>query len=97
MASDEEFVNVMLKVSRKDNKRQSDTYTSHNVEVFDDVANLREFVFPKYKVELSPACSQDSFYLGYLDEKNRKLTITNTAQLVEAMAGSSCGQILTFR
>ena len=63
MASDEEFVNVMLKVPRKDNKRQSDTCTCHNVEVFDDVANLREFVFQKYEVELSPACSQDSFYL----------------------------------
>lgn len=88
MEYDEEFVNVMLKVLRKDNKRQNDTYTCHDVEVFDDVANLREFLFEKYKVELSPACNQDSFHLGYFDGKNRKLTITNTSQLVEAYSSA---------
>lgn len=83
----------MLKVPRAANKRQSDTYTQQHVEIFDDVASLRENLFENFKEELSPAVDSDSFHLGYFDEKNRKLTITNNCQLVQAYSSAKDGWV----
>ena len=81
----------MLKVPRAVNKRQSDTYMRQHVEIFDDVASLRKNLFENFKEELAPAVDLESFHLGYYDEKNRKLTITNNSQLVEAYSSAKDG------
>ena len=60
-----------------ENKRQNDTYMRQYVEIFDDIASLRKNLFENFKEELAPAVDLESFHLGYYDEKNRKLTITN--------------------
>lgn len=91
--SDVKFVSVMMKVARKDNRRQTDTYSCQNVDVFHDVANLRQFLFEKFAFELSPASDPDSFHLGYFDGKNRKLTITNASQLSEAYTAGKDGWV----
>ena len=76
-----------------ENKRQNDTYMRQHVEIFDDVASLRKNLFENFKEELAPAVDLESFHLGYYDEKNRKLTITNNSQLVEAYSSAKDGWV----
>ena len=83
----------MLKVPGAAGKRKSDTYTREHAEIFDDVAILRENLFENFKEELPPAVDLDSFHLGYYDEKDCKLAITNNSQLVEAYSSTKDGWV----
>lgn len=49
--------------------------------------------FKVYKDELSPAAGADSFRLGYIGSKNRKLTIASNVHLAEAYSNAKDGWV----
>ncbi len=46
--ADENTINVVLKVVRKANQTKYDTYSRQNVEMFDNVDRLKEFLLRNY-------------------------------------------------
>ena len=58
-------IHVILRVLRKHNKSQYDTYSHQNVPIFQSVKEPGEFLLEIYKEELAPAAAADYFRLGY--------------------------------
>ena len=63
---------IMLKVVDQANRTRYDTCSSHNVEIFDSVLNLREFLLENFSAKLSSPANANSFQLGYIVGKNRQ-------------------------
>ena len=93
---EDDTVNIFVKVVRQDNKNQNDTYTKQDVPIFDDVNDLREFLITNFKDELAPATEKDRFRLGYIGNKNRKITICNDAHLAEAYSSVKNGWLMLW-
>ena len=87
-------VHMILKVIRQSNRTQYDTYSRQNVPIFDCVMDLRTFLLANYAEELPAPADVNSFRLGYIVGKNRRLTISTSANLERwldsAMGGSRC-------
>jgi hypothetical protein len=81
--ADENKIYVVLKVVRKANRTKYDTFSRQNVEMFDNVHDLKEFLLSNFSVELSPATTISSFNLGYIAGTNKRV-ITNDINLAEA-------------
>ena len=92
MESDE-FVNIIFKVVRQCNKTQYNTYTVSDAPIFDCVKEIREFLFEKFKLELEPAASAESFRFGYIAGTNRRISIVSSTQLAEAYSLAKKGFI----
>ena len=52
---------------------------------------LREFLITNFKDELAPATEKDRFRLGYIGNKNRKITSCNNAYLAKAYSSVKNG------
>ncbi|CAB4042740.1 Hypothetical predicted protein, partial [Paramuricea clavata] len=91
--ADENTINVVLKVVRKANRTKYDTYSQQNVEMFDNVDELKEFLLRNFSVELSPATTTSSFNLGYIAGTNRQVVIANDINLAEAYSVAKAGWI----
>ena len=74
---------IMLKVFDQANRTRYDTNSRHNVEIFDSVLDLREFLLENFSTELSYPADANSFRLGYIVGKNQRLTISNNSNLDE--------------
>lgn len=81
---EQELINILFKVVWQCNKTQYNTYTVSDAPIFDSVKDLREFLFEKFKLELTPAADAESFRLGYMAVPNRRISITSSTQLAEA-------------
>ena len=91
--ADENTINVVLKVVRKANRTKYDTFSRQNVEMFDNVDELKEFLLSNFSVELSPATTISSFNLGYIAGTNRRVVIANDINLAEAYSVAKAGWI----
>ena len=80
----EEFVNILFKIVRQCNKTQYNTYTVSDASIFDCVKDFREFLFEKFKLELQPAATAESFRFGYIAGTNCRISIASSTQLAEA-------------
>ena len=89
--ADENTINVVLKVVRKANRTKYDTYSRQNVEMFNNVDELKEFLLSNFSVELSPATTTSSFNLGYIAGTNRRVVIANDINLAEAYSVAKAG------
>jgi hypothetical protein len=86
-------INMMIRVLRKENKSQYDTYSHKNAPICESSKELRELLFDNYKEELVPASDANSFRLGYVVEKNRRLTISSNSNLDEVYSSEKVGWI----
>ena len=77
-------MNIIFKVVRQCNKTQYNAYTVSDAPIFDCVKKIREFLFEKFKLELEPAASAESFRFGYIAGTNRRISIVSSTQLAEA-------------
>ena len=84
----------MLKIVDQAISTRYDTYTRQNVEIFDSVEDLREFLFENYSVELSGPADANSFCLGYIVGKNQRVIVSNNANLDEVYFSSKNGWIV---
>ena len=62
---EENTMHMMVKVFDQCNRTRYDTYPCQEMDIFDSISNLREFLRENYSTELSPRPDTNSFRLGY--------------------------------
>ena len=62
----ENTMDMILKAVDQRNRTRYDTYTSQDMDIFDSVSDLREFLLQNYSVELSSPPDANSFCPGYI-------------------------------
>ena len=86
-------MHMMLKVVDQRNRTRYYTYTRQDVDIFDSVSDLREFLLQNYSAELSSSPDANSFRLGYIAGKNQRVSISNNSNLDEVYSSSKNGWI----
>ena len=85
---EENTMHMMLKVVDQRNRTRYDTYTRQDVDIFDSVSDLRQFLLENYSAELSSPPDANSFRLGYIVGKNQRVSISNNSNLDEVYPSS---------
>ena len=90
---EENTMHMMLKVVDQRNRTRYDTQTRQDVDIFDSVSDLREFLLQNYSAELSSPPDANSFRLGYIVGKTQRVSISNNSNFDEVYSSSKNGWI----
>lgn len=86
-------INVILKIVCKGNRTKYNTYSRQNVPIFDSLNDIKGFLLQHFAMELSPVDNVQSFKLGYIAGRNRRVVIANNSNLVEAYSMAKDGWV----
>ncbi len=86
-------IHVILKIVCKSNRTKYSTYSRQNVPMFDSLNEMKEYLLENFAVELSPVDNEQSFKLGYIAGRNRRVVIMNDSNLAEAYSMAKDGWV----
>lgn len=90
---EEATIHVILKIVNKSNRTKYSTYSRQNMPMFDSLNDMKEFLLKHFAVELSPVDNSQSYKLGYIAGRNRRVVIANDSNLVEAYSMAKDGWV----